>query len=471
MVLTEPAAASEPADDKTVAAAVGGLVDWAADLRFADLPEGTRRRAALVLCDDIAAIIAARDEPEVVRLQDQLLAGSGPVEATVFRGGRRRADRYSAAVANGSAADWCELDEGYRKATCHGGLCTLPALLAEAEAEGLTGEEVLRALAVAYEVVTRFAKGFAFKGLTLHPHATFAAVGAAAAVAAARGLKADRFLDAVTAASTMVAPGPYNHAVQGALVRNVWAGVGAWVGLRCADWAGFGIAGMAASPYHVFVEGMGAEARPDELTAALGDDWGIDDGYHKVHACCQYAHSAVEAVGDLHRQAPDRAAADLERIVVETHWRGLTLDNRRPATSLAAKFSMPHIIAAATVMGHAGAEAFSASTLTDPAIGALRDRVELEPFAPEQPWPHDRPARVTWIFKSGEQVDAECLSARGGPDRPFAPDEIMTKLRGITAPVYPNLAGVAEELVGLEDTVLATRWNDIVTRMTGSKVT
>jgi hypothetical protein len=28
------------------------------------------------------------------------------------------ADRYSVAVANGAAADWAELDEGYRKAVC-----------------------------------------------------------------------------------------------------------------------------------------------------------------------------------------------------------------------------------------------------------------------------------------------------------------------------------------------------------------
>lgn len=445
------------------------LTAWAASVKIADLPERVQRRAALVLCDDVAAIVAARDEPEVSQLQAQLLSRPAVAEATVFRGGRQRTDRYSAAVANGAAADWCELDEGYRKATCHGGLCTLPALLAEAEAEGLAVDDVLRCLAVAYEVVTRFARGFAFKGLTLHPHATFAAVGAAAAMAAAQDCPAERFLDAVSAATTMVAPGPYNHAVTGALVRNVWAGVGAWVGMRCVDWAGFGIAGTPGSAYDVFVAGLGAEFKPGELTLGLGDDWAIEDGYHKLHACCQYAHSAVDAIAELSGEAPDlEPSAGIERIVVDTHWRGLTLDNRAPATSLAAKFSMPHIVAATTLIGHAGAEAFAATTLDDPAIAALRDRVELRAYEPEMPFPNDRPARVTWVLRSGERLTAECLSARGGPDKPFEPADILAKLGGIAAPVYPGLADAAEKLIALDPDMRARSWADVVGDIAGT---
>src|SRR5438874_2474460 len=83
-------------------------------------------------------------------------------------------------------------------------------------------------LAVGYELCGRFARGFRFAELVLHPHASLAAVGAATGVAALRRLDAATFLAAVTAASTMVAPGPFNHAVLGALVRNVWPAAGAW---------------------------------------------------------------------------------------------------------------------------------------------------------------------------------------------------------------------------------------------------
>ena len=450
-----------------VADAVTALGRWAAGVDFASLPDAVWRRAALVVADDLAAVVAARDEPELRPLGDQLLRRGATPEATVFRGGRPRTDRYSAAVANGAAAGWCELDEGYREVPCHGGLCVLPALWAEAEAEGRTLREMLRALAIGYEVVTRFARAFRFPDQTLHPHAALPAIGAASGVAAIRRLPAETFLDAITGASTMVAPGPFNLAVKGALVRNVWPGVGAWIGLRSVDWAGFGISGAASSPYDVFAGGLGAEARPDELAASLGRSWGIVDGFHKIYACCQYAHSAVESLEALLAQRPDiEAASDIERIVVETHRRGLTLENRRPATGLAAKFSLPHIVASISHLRHTGAEAFSAATLTDPAIAALRERVVLELYEPERPWPEDRPARVTWLLRTGERLQAECRSARGGPDRPFAPPEILDKLRRIAAPVYPHMAETCRALVALDDALLDMTWTDAVTRMT-----
>ncbi len=188
------------------------------------------------------------------------------------------------------------------------------------------------------------------------------------------------------------------------------------------------------------------------------------DGFHKIYACCQYAHAAVESLEELLARRPDvEASSDIGRIIVETHWRGLALNNPRPATSLAAKFSLPHIVASVSHLRHAGAEAFSAATLQDPAIAALRERVELARYRPDPP---DRPARVTWFLRTGERLEAECRSARGGPDRPFAPWEILEKVRGITAPVYPRMAEICQALVALDNAFLDMRWTDTVARMT-----
>ena len=201
------------------------------------------------------------------------------------------ADRISAAVANGAAADWCELDEGYRRATCHAGLYTIPALIAEAEATGRrldgcrarTGDRLRGRGAVRARIPSR--------SLSLHPHASLAAVGAAAGVAHCADYDAATFVAAVSAASTMVAPGPYTHAVEGALVRNVWPAAGAWCGMQAVEWAECGIGGLASSPYHVFAAAFGSEPKLDQLTAGLGEEWAVADGYHKIHACCQYSHS------------------------------------------------------------------------------------------------------------------------------------------------------------------------------------
>jgi 2-methylcitrate dehydratase PrpD len=262
-----------------------------------------------------------------------------------------------------------------------------------------------------------------------------------------------------------VVPGPYNHAVAGALVRNLWPGVGAWSGMRAVDWVAAGITGRPESLHDVFAKAFGGTVTPDELTAGLGEDWGLADGYHKIFACCQYAHSAVEATLKLLEQAQ---ASDIRHIHIDTHWRGQTLDNVSPGTTLAAKFSMQHILVTTAVHGDAGAGAFHASTLKDPAIAALRGQVRIGAFEPEPEWPNDRPARVTWEMNDGARLTEECLSARGGPDRPFAPEEIATKVFGIIEEPYPAMGPELTRLLLLNPAALARPWADSVAAMTAT---
>ena len=448
---------------QAIAAGLAELSRWATALVWRDVPASVRRRVARLFADDLAAIVAAREEPELGALAARMARASGPPEATLFDGSGRRLDRYSAALANGSAADWCELDGGYRKALCHAGLYCLPAVLAEGEAAGSSLEAMLRALLVGYETVSRVARTFERADLALHPHGSLAAIGAAAAVAALRGHPSDTAAAAISTAATLVTPGPFNHAVEGALVRNVWPGLGAAAGIRAVDWAEVGIAGLAASLHDVHVAVLGATAHPDRLTRNLGTAWAVDDGYHKVHACCQYGHAAVEATLDLLASMPHAdPSRDLERIRVDTHWRARKLDNVHPATTLAAKFSLQHILATTTHHGHAGAAAFHADTLSNPAIAALREKVAISPYVPELDPPNDRPARVTWELGDGSLVARETLSARGGPDRPFTAGEIRTKIRGILEAAYPGLAGVIMEVMELAPGVLDRPWRETV---------
>ena len=449
-----------------VAEAVGRLARWAAGLSWTDLPEDVRRRAALILLDDFAAMVAARAEPELVALRQGLARSAGPAEAAVFDGTGARLDRYSAALSNGAGADWCELDGGYRPAVCHAALYCLPALMAEAEAGGATLRDLLVALVAGYETVARFARAFAFPPLVLHPHGGLATVGAAAAVARLRGLGAEAFGRTVSTAATLVLPGPFRHAVEGALVRNLWPGLCAQNGLRAADWSAMGISGTPGSVADVFVTILGAKADAARLESGLGRDWAMRDGYHKIHACCQYGHSTVEAVQAALAGCGPLAPEAVGAIRVEVHEKGRALDNEAPATTLAAKFSIQHIAAAAAVFGHAGAGAFAAATLADEGLARLRRRVAIAPFVPAMDWPNDRPARVALTLTDGRELHGECLSARGGPDRPFAPEEIIAKAEGILGEVYPRALAPLLAATRLEAATLARSWRAIVADFT-----
>ena len=200
-------------------------------------------------------------------------------------------------------------------------------------------------IAVAYDVTARIASAFPFRILTVHPHAAFATIGAAAAAGLVRCLDGAALASAVSGAASMTFAGPFGHAPEGALVRNAWTSAGAWIGLRSADWAELGIGGIAETPYDVFVGVFGTDCRPEALTDGLGTRWAIANGYHKMFACCQYTHSAIEASLQLREKFADRRA-DLEQIVVETHPLAMQLTTVEPETTLAAKFSIPHAAAA-----------------------------------------------------------------------------------------------------------------------------
>lgn len=442
------------------------LIRWAVAANTQPLPETVRRRAATILSDDIGAMVAGSLEPQVARAREGFVrTASGTAEATVFTKGAPRLDRYSAACANGMAITWCELDEGFRNASCHAGAYTIPALLAEAEARGLTVDEVLRALALAYEVTTRFALAFPFPTFTVHPHAAFATIGAAAAVSLVRGHDAKTMQDAVTGAATMTFAGPFDTAVEGSLVRNGWTAAGAWIGLRAADWAEAGIAGGIDSPYDVFAGGFKTRAIPEALIEGLGTAWSVANGYHKIYACCNYAHAAVEATLNLRGRLKQRKVEDIEEIVVEAGPGGLALTTVEPETVLAAKFSIPHAVAATTHLGTAGAAAFTFDTLRDESIAALRRRIRLAPYVEVGPPPKDRPARVLWKFRDGEEMSAVCENPRGGADQPFDEPTLLSKLADNAGAVFPAAPTLLSGIIAGERALLAQSWKEAVANL------
>jgi 2-methylcitrate dehydratase PrpD len=210
---------------------------------------------------------------------------------------------------------------------------------------------------------------------------------------------------------------------------------------------------------------LGGEIAPARLVERLGESWAILDGYTKIYACCQHLHSAVEAALELKQRLGGMALDEVRAITVETHPLALPLVNPRPHTTLSAKFSMSHAMAAALAMGSGGADAFSAATLDDPRLGRLRERVSVQPWPEPLPPPNDRPARVRVALADGATLEATCLSAQGGPDRPLPPETVLEKMSALASPAYPRIRPIFEQLMPLPPARLAQGWADIVTEI------
>ena len=418
------------------------FAEWATDLTWASISSVAQHRVRMVILDDLGAILAGSSVPEVSALR--LLYDQTGSRATVLAAGFPRMSTHDAVEVNGIACSWLEVDEGYRFAMNHGGLYTIPVSMALAEQRDARINDVGLAVIVGYELGARLARHFQFPTRTIHSHGTFSPIAAAAAASKLLELDSDAFLRAITAACSLALASPFDHAPQGALSRNLWAGSGGRSGLLAAEAAACGIGGLVDAADTVFCGLLQATPTLGKLTDSLGDRLAIEDGYHKPFACCQYLHSSIEATLELRERNPDRDwPKDVVSIKVATHAAALALPDRQPATVLGAKFSLPHAVAAAVVRGTGGPGGFDTSSLSDGQMQRVRDLVEgVElPLADVS----DRPARVAVTFADGKVVTADCPSARGEPGRPFLEIDLVTKFTSLTEEI---LSGTAARDIG-----------------------
>lgn len=401
-------------------------------LEWRDLGRSIRQMTVLAFANNLAVGIAGSRALEIQKLkailQKKLPAGS----CTVFSSTRFFLPKKEAALVNSVAMCTLELDEGYRNAVCHAGLYILPALLAEAEENNHSVEEVLRAFALAYDTVARVALAWKFPRLAIHPHGLLAPIGAAAGVSFLRRFTVDKTVDFLTAASTIGSASPFVTATDGMLVRNSWAALGTASIFKLIYCVESGLVTNVNSLKDT-CEALGGVFDVSYFNLNRYPKNAILDGYHKIFACCQYAHSSIEACLQLLEKNPTlKDIKQIKSIKVEIHPKGLLLDDTNPHTTLGAKFSIPHSVAASLVLGHAGIESFDEASLGNEQISFLRKRTTLSPFEGVKAAPFDRPARVSIQLLDGRVFSETCWSAQGGPDRPLTLEQIWSKIASIT---------------------------------------
>jgi 2-methylcitrate dehydratase PrpD len=395
---------------------LAALARFVAGTAAGAIPAPVRDHAALIVADTIGVVLGGSREPEAARLRAGADRSAGP--ATVIGKGFGRAEPWWAAVANGLAGTMLELDEGNRFARGHPGIHVLPAALAEAERLGRSGDALLAAFVLGYDVAARLG-GAAPVRRGMHMHGVHGAVGAAAAVARLRELDVDATARTLGVAAGLTLGTSWRTALGGATVRNAYAGVAGANGWLAADLAAAGITPLPDMLSESFgrISGTGLDA--GAALEELGARFEVTRNYFKRYACCRYNHPAVEALEELLAAAPispDRVAA----IRVATSALGATMSDRDPVGSLGAKFSIPYSLAVRLVLGDCGAEAFREPALSDPRVRALARLVEVaEDPALTALVPDKRPARVEVRLTDGRVHARQVDTPAGEFDRPY----------------------------------------------------
>ena len=404
---------------------------------FEDFDKNVIEQAKKVVYDTIGVIAAGAQQKEPKEMVKKLAPFSGHPSSTLI-GRKKKIDPLSAALINGTAGTWLEVDEGNQFARGHAGIHVVPAALAIGEKKGVSGEEFLTALVLGYEIACRI--GIASKlRMTMHPHGSWGTIGGAVAVGKLMNLNVDQVKTLINIASSMTLATSRKTMLEGGTVRNLYAGVSGYMGILAYYLLMSGFTGEVDGIGSVYGGVVSDSFNPSAMVEELGSRYEITRNYFKQYACCRYNHSALDALYRIMSQQKGGKLdpKNIECIKVETYSLAAQLCGKAPENMLAAKFSVPFAIATTIIHGHSGVESFLPDQVGRPEIKSLASRVEVEEKTEfTQMMPSRRPSCVTVRLKDGTTFTETVYISKGDIEDPYSTDELETKFLNLATPIY-----------------------------------
>ncbi len=382
--------------------------------------------------------------------------GGTPVASIVGSGGVRLSVRQAALV-NGATGHALDYDDANVAAQGHVTAAVLPAVLAVGEANGASGEEVLRAFAAGYEMAGAVGQylGRTHYELGFHGTATVGSFGAACAAALLMGLDAQSTAIALGIAGTQAGG---MKAQFGTMCKPLHAGKAAENGVVGAQLAARGFTGcrdLLAAP-----QGFGAATSPEpDVRAALAPPPGgsyLNGNLFRYHAACYGTHATLEAVRALCVEH-DLTAGMITRIDLDVESRARAMCNiARPESGLQAKFSL-RLNAALAVLGEdtASPAIYSDAIVSRTDLVAVRDRVNVHFMPPDWP-PMASMVRITTC--DGRVLQKVHDSSVPDPDLARQRDRLTRKFMALAVPVVGSARAVEiERAIGALDRMVDIR--------------
>lgn len=384
------------------------------------LPTDVSARTRLLILDTVACAVGGTRHDQVSRLAASFTRVCPG--AFAFPGQPSPCAPAESAALFTTAACWDEFCEGHEQARGRPGLHSVGLPLTLARGQGARVGDVLKAVALGYEVGARF-------GAALHTREGFHVDGvwgtaaAAASASSILGLPAAQIVQAIGIAATTMHASQYLSVSAGATARNTYAARGVSDGLACALAAGSGI----TAPAGATATAIALLGRPDSSLAitqiAAPSDFLLLDGYLKRWPGVRHAHYALVAALELRERigrVPDNHIT-LTMHPAAVEYAGV----RAPATRLQAQFSSTYAAAYALLTGTFDLTAFEPGAVADPTIRALEHRIDLAAGTGTR-------GRFAQIAADGQVVVVDSIA--GDPGRPISAAQTRAKALHLMAP-------------------------------------
>jgi 2-methylcitrate dehydratase PrpD len=337
---------------------------------YAQLPHSVIHQTRRCLLD-LVGVAAAGSRTALSRIIRDHAArqfGAGECPARLIFDGRP-VSPVGAALAGGMTIDAFDAHDGHALTKGHAGAALLPALLALHEIAPLrSGQEIIAALAMGYEIAIRAGIALHRSAADYHTSGAWNALGCAALGTRLLGLDLRRTREALGIAEYHGPRSPMMRCIDHPTMVKDGSGWGAMTGVSAALLAADGFTGAPADTTE--------NPALADLWSDLGERWRILELYFKPYPVCRWAQPAVTAARDLktaHRIDPEAIAG----IEVHSFHQACRLAVRRPTDTEQAQYSLPFPVAAALRHDRLGAAEIDGEALRDPLTLRLSEIIAL----------------------------------------------------------------------------------------------
>jgi 2-methylcitrate dehydratase PrpD len=407
------------------------LAEYAASLRYDDLPREVVQRAKDCITDTVGVIVQGSSLPWsriVVRYAQRIGVGG---KSRILGVDGPTVQAPAAALANGALAHAFESDNLTRPgAGVHPGATLLPSALAVAQDYGISGRDLITAIVAGFEVMYRIGRATKHSNERRGFHAPGTTGPFGAAVAVGRLLQ----LDAVAITNALGIAGSlacglmeFARSGTGAMVKRLHLGRAAESGVLAASLAadGFGGPRTVLEGESGFLKVFCSEWDMADLIYRLGSEFATLKLCLKRFPVHMTAQTSVQAIAEL--QAKHHfSGAEVNRVIVAGDERMATVNNiLQPADIMMAQYSIPFCVALALFRDPRNPRSFDDSALSDADIRLMSQRVAVTVADP--------PARVagastvTVCLNDGRRLVREVEEFDGTPARPLNRDELRNK--------------------------------------------
>jgi len=400
------------------------------------LPAEVIQKSKCHLIDTVAAIVSG-SQLKAGKVAARFIATLGGHNEATVMGTEFVSSVVHAAFCNAMAAHADETDDSHLEGLFHPGCAIVPAAYAAAELEGKSGADLLKAIALGYDIGARFNMSLGFSAPRSGTHSTHSIgtlFGAAAASGALLNVTPEQAAFLLSYATQQASGVPYWNRDTDHIEKSFdFAGKGAKDGVFIALMIKSGFTGVVDSLVNKpsFLSAFAEHAKPEELTRELGQRYEIMQASIKkwcVGSPIQAALDALMALIETH----DLKADQVEKIVARMPDDRLHIVDNRDMPDIC----LQHLIAIGLLdHGLTFKSCHDKERMTDPAVLKLREKIEAVPDRMLTEAKPSRQAILEVTTTRREVLSHRTRAVLGTPDNPMSEDEISSKSFDLLAPV------------------------------------